>query len=321
MICTLSKHAAEAKGFGDALMLDYRGYLAETTGANLFLVINGEIHTPTPDCFLNGITRRAVIGLARSARLQRARAAHHARRAARRAGDLRHRHGGRGDPGTRDRRAALPGGPRHLAAHGGLPGRDAEGGLHLPEPGQSIAVCVFCGSRYGLRPSYREAATALGRGIAQRGWRLVYGGGDVGLMSTVADATLAGGGLVQGVIPRRLLDREVGKREVDNLVVTGTMAERKDRMIADSDAFVSLAGGLGTLDELLEVMTLRQLGYLDKPILLVDTDGYWQPFMRLVEQVVGEGFAERDSFGLAELAPTADEALERVAALVAVGTR
>ena len=140
-------------------------------------------------------------------------------------------------------------------------------------------------------------------------------------MGTVADAALASGGQVQGVIPRRLLDREVGKREVDNLVVTGTMAERKDRMIADSDAFVSLAGGLGTLDELLEVMTLRQLGYIEKPILLVDTDGYWQPFMRLVEQVVGEGFAERDSFGLAELAPTADEALERVAALVAVGTR
>jgi uncharacterized protein (TIGR00730 family) len=140
-------------------------------------------------------------------------------------------------------------------------------------------------------------------------------------MSTVADATLAGGGLVQGVIPRRLLDREVGKREVDNLVVTGTMAERKDRMIADSDAFVSLAGGLGTLDELLEVMTLRQLGYLDKPIVLVDTDGYWQPFMRLVEQVVSEGFAKRDSFGLAELAPTAEDALDRVAALVAADTR
>jgi uncharacterized protein (TIGR00730 family) len=140
-------------------------------------------------------------------------------------------------------------------------------------------------------------------------------------MSTVADATLAGGGLVQGVIPRRLLEREVGKREVDNLVVTGTMAERKDRMIADSDAFVSLAGGLGTLDELLEVMTLRQLGYLDKPILLVDTDGYWQPFMRLVEQVVSEGFAKRDSFGLAELAPTAEDALDRVAALVAADTR
>jgi uncharacterized protein (TIGR00730 family) len=140
-------------------------------------------------------------------------------------------------------------------------------------------------------------------------------------MSTVADATLAGGGLVQGVIPRRLLEREVGKREVDNLVVTGTMAERKDRMIADSDAFVSLAGGLGTLDELLEVMTLRQLGYLDKPIVLVDTDGYWQPFMRLVEQVVSEGFAKRDSFGLAELAPTAEDALDRVAALVAADTR
>lgn len=183
----------------------------------------------------------------------------------------------------------------------------------------SLAICVFCGSRYGLRPSYREAASDLGQGIARRGWRLVYGGGDVGLMGAVADATLTAGGQVQGIIPRRLLDREVGKREVDDLIVTGTMAERKDRMIADSDAFVSLAGGLGTLDELLEVMTLRQLGYIDKPILLIDTDGYWQPFMRLLEQVVGEGFAESDSFGLVELARTAEDALDRVAALVRAG--
>ncbi len=157
---------------------------------------------------------------------------------------------------------------------------------------------------------------ALGHGIAERGWRLVYGGGDVGLMGTVADATLAAGGEVMGIIPRRLLEREVGKREVDNLVVTGTMAERKDRMIVEADAFVAPAGGLGTLDELLEVMTLRQLGYIDKPILLLDTDGYWQPFLRLVEQVVGEAFAERDSFGLIEVAPTAAAALDRVAALL-----
>ena len=111
MICTISKHAAEAKGFGDALMLDYRGYLAETTGANVFFVIDGEIHTPKPDCFLNGITRRTVIDLAQEARHQRHRAAHPARRAAGRAGVLRHRHRRRGDAGARDRRLNFQLGP------------------------------------------------------------------------------------------------------------------------------------------------------------------------------------------------------------------
>ena len=177
-----------------------------------------------------------------------------------------------------------------------------------------ISVCVFCGSRYGLRPAYREAAEALGRGVAARGWRLVYGGGDVGLMGAIADAALAAGGDVVGIIPRRLLEREVGKREVDSLVVTGTMAERKDRMIAESDAFVALPGGLGTLDELFEVVTLRQLGYIDKPIVLVDTDGYWQPLLRLIDRIVDEAFAERDATALVEVAETAERALEMVGA-------
>jgi uncharacterized protein (TIGR00730 family) len=179
-----------------------------------------------------------------------------------------------------------------------------------------LSVCVFCGSRYGRNPGYREAASALGHGIAMRRWRLVYGGGDVGLMGTVADAALAGGGSVLGLIPRRLLEREIGKREVDNLVVTATMAERKDRMVEASDAFVALPGGLGTLDELFEVITLRQLGYNDKPIILLDTDGYWQPFLTLFDQVVTEAFAEPDSFRLIEVAKDADEALERIAVLV-----
>lgn len=177
----------------------------------------------------------------------------------------------------------------------------------------ALSVCVFCGARYGARESYAAAAIELGRGLASRGWRLVYGGGDVGLMGTVADATLSSGGEVLGIIPRRLLEREVGKREVDQFVVTETMAERKERMIAASDAFVVLPGGLGTLDELLEVMTLRQLGFIDKPIVLVDVDGYWQPFMRLFEQIVDETFAEKDATSLVEVAGSAKGALEMIA--------
>lgn len=174
----------------------------------------------------------------------------------------------------------------------------------------TFSVCVFCGARYGARDSYAAAAIELGRGLAARGWRLVYGGGDVGLMGTVADAALAGGGEVLGIIPRRLMEREIGKREVDHLAVTATMAERKERMIEASDAFVVLPGGLGTLDELLEVMTLRQLGFIDKPIVLVDIDGYWQGFMRLFEQVVGEAFAELDATSLVEVAGSVEGALE-----------
>ena len=172
-----------------------------------------------------------------------------------------------------------------------------------------FSVCVFCGARYGARESYAAAAVALGSGLASRGWRLVYGGGDVGLMGTVADATLSSGGQVLGIIPQRLLEREVGKREVDQFEVTETMAERKERMIAASDAFVVLPGGLGTLDELLEVMTLRQLSFIDKPIVLVDIDAYWQPFMRLFERIVDEAFAEKDATSLVEVEGSVEGAL------------
>jgi hypothetical protein len=236
MICTISKHAAEAKGFGDALMLDYEGYLAETTGANLFLVIDGELHTPTPDRFLNGLTRRTAIDLARgrgvnvverrippedlkiaqeifvtgtAAELTPVRAVD----------DLNFQVG----PITRQLGRRLP---RHYPRphRPGRPRRRVT----------ALSVCVFCGARYGARESYAAAAIELGRGLASRGWRLVYGGGDVGLMGTVADATLSSGGEVLGIIPARLLEREVGKREVDQFEVTETMAERKERMIAAS---------------------------------------------------------------------------------------
>lgn len=187
----------------------------------------------------------------------------------------------------------------------------------------TYSVCVFCGSRFGASPVFETAARDLGTEIGRRGWRLVYGGGDVGLMGVVADATLAAGGQVLGIIPRRLMEREVGKQDVTELLVTETMFARKERMIAESDAFLTLPGGLGTLDELLEVVTLRQLGYHDLPVLLVDVDGFWDEWQALLEKVVQTGFAEASALRLLDRAPgvvAAVELLEREAAEVPGGT-
>ncbi len=178
----------------------------------------------------------------------------------------------------------------------------------------SYRVCVFCGSRVGRRPSYRADSEALGKGIAERGWTLVYGGGEVGLMGVTARAALAAGGSVVGVIPRRLMEREVGKRDLTELIVTETMFERKVKLIADADAFVALPGGLGTLDELLEVVTLRQLGYHAGPLLLVDTEGYWSRYAALVDSVIDEGFAEASARSLYSIVPSPAAALEALAA-------
>ncbi|MDF1585149.1 LOG family protein [Marinimicrococcus flavescens] len=174
----------------------------------------------------------------------------------------------------------------------------------------TFSVCVFCGSRFGASPSFRAAAEALGREIGRRGWRLVYGGGDVGLMGVVASATLAAGGEVLGIIPRRLMEREVGKHDVTELLVTETMFARKERMIAESHAFLTLPGGLGTLDELLEVVTLRQLGYHDLPVLLVDVDGFWDEWQALLEKVVACGFADASAVRLLERAGGVAAAME-----------
>jgi len=159
-------------------------------------------------------------------------------------------------------------------------------------PVESPAICVYCGSRMGVRPAYEAAATDLGAAIARRGWRLVYGAGDVGLMGAVARAAQAGGGDTFGVIPVHLLEREVGKRDLGRLVVTETMHERKKVMFMNAHAIVVLPGGAGSLDELFEVLTWRQLGLHMKPIYLLDTEGYWAPLLALVDHVIEEGFAE-----------------------------
>ena len=193
----------------------------------------------------------------------------------------------------------------------------AERGAPEPFASAEFSLCVFCGSRRGTSPAYVAAARTLGAGIARRGWRLVYGGGEVGLMGEVARATLAGGGQVLGIIPQRLLDREVGKRDVTELVVTRTMFERKERMLARSDAFAVLPGGFGTLDELLEVVTLTQLGYLAVPLLLVDVEGIWAHLRAAFAAIVEHGFAEPATLDLMTTVPDVPAALTHLDRYVA----
>jgi uncharacterized protein (TIGR00730 family) len=189
--------------------------------------------------------------------------------------------------------------------------------LSVAVPGAApFSVAVFCGSRPGLDPVFSGIAEALGMAIGERGWRLVYGGGEVGLMGVVARATLDAGGLVLGVIPQRLLEREVGKRDLTELRVTATMFERKADLIAEADAFVALPGGLGTLDEILDVLTLRQLGYHTKPLLLLDHAGFWRAFEGMVRQFVAAGFADASAACLYELVSDVPEALARLDLLV-----
>ena len=154
------------------------------------------------------------------------------------------------------------------------------------------SVCVYCGSRNGINSAYAGAAHAFGTLLAAEGWRLVYGAGDVGLMGEVARAAQAAGGDTFGVIPVHLLEREVGKTDLTRFVVTETMHERKKVMIMNADAVVVLPGGPGSLDELFEALTWRQLGLHDKPILVLNVDGYWDTLRTLLEQVIDQGFAD-----------------------------
>ncbi len=173
----------------------------------------------------------------------------------------------------------------------------------------SRKICVFCGSRTGVRDVYGQAAAELGRTLAEQGMDLIYGGGDVGLMGIVAGSALEAGAEVWGIIPRRLLDREVAKAGLTRLLVTETMFERKERMIAEADGFVVLPGGFGTLDELLEVLTLRQLGYHDKPVVLLDIAGFWGPCVAFFRTILREGFADRGSERLFTVVPDVASAL------------
>ncbi len=151
-------------------------------------------------------------------------------------------------------------------------------------------LCVFCGSSPGRRPIYLEAARALGRALAERGHGLVYGGSSIGLMGAAADAALAAGGEVIGVIPRSMVDREIAHERLTMSHVVETMHERKAKMTELSDAFVALPGGHGTLDELFEALTWSQLGIHAKPIGAWNVGGYWTPLLAALDHAVAEGF-------------------------------
>lgn len=155
------------------------------------------------------------------------------------------------------------------------------------------SVAVYCGSAAGNSEAYGQAAHLLGEELARRNLTLVYGGGDVGLMGIVADSCLAADGTVIGVIPRQLVDYEMSHQRVTKLEVVDTMAQRKTRMEELADAFVCLPGGVGTLEELTEVLTLQQLGNLDGPVGLVDVNGFWQPFVQMYSAMVQEGFVQK----------------------------
>ena len=159
------------------------------------------------------------------------------------------------------------------------------------------SVCVYCGSRAGAMPAYEQAATAIGHVIAENGWRLVYGAGDVGLMGAVARAAQSAGGDTFGVIPAHLVAWEVGKTDLTRYVVTETMHERKKVMFMNADAILVLPGGAGSLDELFEVLTWRQLGLHNKPVLVLNTEGYWTPLLALIDHVIAQGFADASLAG------------------------
>jgi uncharacterized protein (TIGR00730 family) len=155
-------------------------------------------------------------------------------------------------------------------------------------------ICVYCGSNAGNKPLYAERARALGTRIAQQGLQLVYGGGNVGLMGIVADAVLEAGGEVIGVIPEQLVQWEVAHQGVTRLEIVANMHERKARMFDLADGFVALPGGFGTLDEMFEMLTWRQLGLGDKPCAFLDVDGFYSPLMRMLDRMVEERFLHAD---------------------------
>jgi uncharacterized protein (TIGR00730 family) len=177
------------------------------------------------------------------------------------------------------------------------------------------SLCVFCGARFGIDPATRDTAGRLGALLAREDITLVYGGGGVGLMGLVANAALAGGATVVGVIPNFLLQREAGHPDLTETVVVETMHERKLQMFERSDAFVVLPGGLGTLEEFFEVLSWRTLGLHSKPIVIVDQGGYWEPLAALLRGVVEGGFADRTHLDHVAFINDLDDLLPTIAAM------
>jgi uncharacterized protein (TIGR00730 family) len=177
----------------------------------------------------------------------------------------------------------------------------------------SLSVCVYCGSRFGDSPSFETAARDLGRLIGSSGGQLVYGGGKVGLMGVVAEATLAAGGRVIGVIPDALMQREVGYQGLTELHVVRTMHERKHLMAERADAFIALPGGIGTLEELYEMWSWQQLGYHDKPVALLNVEGYYDSLLTFMAESHRRGFVSKAQYGALLVDDDPVRLLDRVA--------
>jgi hypothetical protein len=175
---------------------------------------------------------------------------------------------------------------------------------------ENFSVCVFCGSRSGDSPDFVLQAEALGNLIAHHKWRLVYGAGNSGMMGAVANATLRGKAKTFGVIPHHLVQQEVGKKDLDNYIITDNMHERKKLMFTNSDAIVLLPGGPGSLDEFFEVLTWAQLEVHKKPIVVVNIKNYWDPLFSLIDHTISTGFADSSLKKMFRVTETAKEAVD-----------
>ncbi len=178
------------------------------------------------------------------------------------------------------------------------------------------AVCVFCGSRDGNDPAYVAAARDTGAAVARRGWKLIYGGGHVGMMGALADAALAEGGEVIGVMPRALLSREIAHPRITRIHLVTSMHRRKALMSSLSDGFLTLPGGYGTLEEFFETLTWAQLGLHSKPCAILDVVGFWDPLLAMVDSQIGSGFVPPEHRQLILAGRDPDDVLDRMAAFV-----
>ncbi|QXZ10477.1 TIGR00730 family Rossman fold protein [Comamonas sp. Y33R10-2] len=176
----------------------------------------------------------------------------------------------------------------------------------------AFSLCVYCGSRPGTNPQFTEIAKAVGQWIGSRGGQLVYGGGRSGLMGIVAEATRQAGGRVVGIIPQALVDKELANHGCDELHIVKNMHERKAMMAERSDAFVALPGGIGTFEELFEVWTWRQLGYHDKPIGILNVDGYYDTMLQFLQSCVKNEFMGEWQMGLIETSSDTNTLLQNM---------
>jgi uncharacterized protein (TIGR00730 family) len=172
------------------------------------------------------------------------------------------------------------------------------------------SICVFCGSKNGNQSEYKDVTRQLATQLVENNLTLIYGAGDIGLMGILADQVLALGGQVIGIIPKHLCKKEIVHDGLTELLVTENMLERKQLMMAKADGFIALPGGVGTLDEILEVATWNQLGQLDKPLCLINTNGFYNPFVSLIKSLISTGFLQPWQVDLFPLLKTPEQAIQ-----------